>query len=123
MAGDWIVYVVDDDDAVRDSVGLLLECKGYRVRVYASAAMLQRDFPPDRNGCLLLDADMPGMGGVELLNQLRRERITTPAIIIIDGMDPGQDAAAEWVAGMVLQKPFQQGQLVACIEMALGHAP
>jgi DNA-binding response OmpR family regulator len=66
---------------------------------------------------------MPGTGGVELLNQLRRERITTPAIIMIDGMDPGQDAAAEWVAGMVLQKPFQQGQLVACIEMALGRAP
>jgi two-component system, LuxR family, response regulator FixJ len=122
MAEERTVYVVDDDDAVRDSVGLLLECKGYRVRVYASAAMFRRDLPPDRNSCLLLDADMPGIGGVELLNQLRRERITTPAIITIDGVDPRADAEAERVAGIVLQKPFQQGQLVACVAMALGCA-
>lgn len=123
MADHWTVYVVDDDDAVRDSVRLLLECNGYRVHDYPSATMFRSDARPNRNSCLVIDAEMPGMGGVELLNQLRRDRITTPAIIMIDGVDPRRDAEAERVAGIVLQKPFQQGQLIACIEMALDRVP
>jgi CheY-like chemotaxis protein len=66
-------YVIDDDDAVRDSIRILLETSGYAVRSFDSAAALLGGERPVKNSCLIIDVDMPGTGGLELLDRLRRE--------------------------------------------------
>ena len=64
------VYVVDDDEAVRDSLQWLLEGSSYRVRSFASAEDFLSGFEPDGVGCLVLDVRMPGMSGLELQAEL-----------------------------------------------------
>lgn len=63
-----IAHLIDDDQAVRASVQLLLECEGIEVRSYASGDAFLREAAPDRDSCLIIDVDMPGMGGLELLD-------------------------------------------------------
>jgi two-component system, LuxR family, response regulator FixJ len=75
-------YVVDDDDAVRDSIRMLLESQGFTVCTYASGWSFLREARANRNSCLVVDVNMPGMNGLELLDQLRRDGIMVPAIVV-----------------------------------------
>ena len=80
-----IIYVVDDDEAVRDSLSWLLESNGYLVRCYASAdRFLQAVVGPDRDvtACAILDVRMPGMSGLELQEQLLSLAIPMPISFI-----------------------------------------
>ena len=65
-----VVFIVDDDEAVRSSLGRLLESAGFTVMRYASAEEFLADYDPRRVGCLLLDVSMPGMSGLELADIL-----------------------------------------------------
>jgi two-component system, LuxR family, response regulator FixJ len=115
-------YVIDDDDAVRDSILMVLETSGYTVRSFASGAALLRGDRPGKNDCLIIDMDMPGMGGLDLLDRLRCDGVITPAIVMTGGLSARRRAAVDRADAMFLEKPFGVGELVSCIERALGRS-
>lgn len=77
-----IIYLVDDDEALRDSLVWLLESQGFKVEAFASAEAFLRVWRPEFNGCLLLDVRMPGMSGLELHERLRAHYCTLPVMKI-----------------------------------------
>jgi FixJ family two-component response regulator len=113
------VYIVDDDEAVRDSTRLLLESSGFVARDFASADLFLQTDSGDM-GCLLLDLHMPGISGLELLRLIRSRGVKQPVIVISGRRDPAQDADV-WAAGAsaLLSKPFDDQQLLDLIEQAL----
>jgi FixJ family two-component response regulator len=115
------IHVIDDDDAVRESILLLLECFGFPVRSYASSSAFLSESAPDRNGCLLVDVNMPGMSGLELLDRLRAQGTTMPAIIMTGGSITTRILEAlHRVEAVLLKKPFTPDELVACLTKILG---
>ena len=112
-------YVVDDDDAVRDSIRMLLESQGFTVCTYASGWSFLREARANRNSCLVVDVNMPGMNGLELLDQLRRDGIMVPAIVVTGRFDTRIQATVDRAGAVLLAKPFRVGELVGCIERAL----
>ena len=114
------VYVVDDDEAVRDSMRLLLESSGFVARDFASADLFLKTDSADM-GCLLLDLHMPGIAGIELLRLLRSRGVTRPIFVISGRRDPAQDAEALAAgASALLSKPFDDQQLLDLVAQALG---
>jgi len=113
------VCVVDDDEAVRDSMRVLLESHGMTVRDYASArAFLAEDLPA--GGCLLLDLHMPEMTGLELLEKLRADHVGIPAIIMTGRSDAGLRARAQRAGVFAfLDKPVDEDELVDSIAHAM----
>ena len=113
------VYIVDDDEAVRDSMRLLLESSGFLARDFASADLFLHADSADM-GCLLLDLHMPGISGLELLRLIRARGISQPVIVISGRRDPVLDAEV-WAAGAsaLLSKPFDDQQLLDLIQRAL----
>jgi two-component system CheB/CheR fusion protein len=83
------IYVVDDDEAVRDSLKILLMTQGADVRDFDSCENFIAAYEPSTGECLILDVNLPGMSGFDLLSQLRTERILVP-VILISG-NPGTD--------------------------------
>lgn len=77
-----VVFVVDDDPAVRSSLKFALELEGYIVRVFADAAQLLGRGDDEAPGCLIIDYALPGLNGLELLRTLRQRNIAAPAILI-----------------------------------------
>ena len=117
---DPVVYVVDDEFAVRDSLTLLVESNGQAVRSFASAEAFLNDYRPDQPGCLLLDIRMPTMSGLELQDELMARDICIP-IIFISGHARVPDSAHAFRAGAVdfLEKPFDNATLMERIAEAL----
>jgi two-component system response regulator FixJ len=117
-----IAHVIDDDAAVRDSVQLLLECGGIEARLYASAEAFLREAALDHDSCLIIDVDMPGIDGIELLDQLRANGINTPAIVITGaGITGALVSATKRFDAIFLQKPFLPTELLSFVKIALGH--
>lgn len=121
-----IIYVVDDDEAVRDSLSWLLESNGYLVRCYASAdRFLQAVVGPDRDvtACAILDVRMPGMSGLELQEQLLSLAIPMP-ISFITGHGDVSMAVTTMKKGAVdfIEKPFKENELQALVEKMLAVA-
>jgi len=112
------VTIVDDDEAVRDSVRLLLDSSGIATRDYPSADAFLQAEPADMS-CLLLDLHMPGTGGL-----LLRGRGLTLPIIVIGGRRDGALDAQVWAAGAtaILSKPFDDSALLEMVRQALAAA-
>lgn len=118
------VCIVDDDEAVRDSMRVLIESYGYPVRDYASATAFLDDRHVSEPGCLLLDLHMPGMDGLELVELLRRRKILTPAIIVTGQKDPLQLQRVKEAGVMaLLNKPVTDEELIGWVEQALDGRP
>lgn len=118
------VCIVDDDEAVRDSMRVLIESYGYPVRDYASATAFLDDRHVSEPGCLLLDLHMPGMDGLELVELLRRRKILTPAIIVTGQKDPLQLQRVKEAGVMaLLNKPVADEELIGWVEQALDGRP
>ena len=118
--GKPIVYLVDDDDAVRDSLSLLMKSVGLASREFASATEFLAAYEPDQYGCLVLDIRMPGMSGLELQQELRRRQSTLPIIFIsAHGDIPMAVEAVRQGASDFIQKPFDDGELVVKVRDAL----
>lgn len=117
---DSLVYLVDDEYAVRDSLALLIESTGQIVRSFASAEAFLNNYNPEQPGCLLLDVRMPAMSGLELQDELLRRKISIP-IIFISGHAGIPDSAKAFRAGAVdfLEKPFDDEVLLERIEEAI----
>lgn len=115
-----VVYVVDDDDAVRDSLHWLLEASRYRVIGYDSAEQFLADYDPDSIAVAILDVRMPGMSGLELQEALLARKATLP-IIFITGHGDVPMAVEAMQAGAVdfIQKPFRDQDLLDRINQAL----
>ncbi len=115
-----VVWVVDDDEAMRSSLKWLIESVGMRVESFDSADAFLRDHYPGRFGCLLLDVRMPGMSGLDLLEYMERERMMPPTIIITGHGDVPM-AVRAMKAGAVdfIEKPFNDETLLDAIRHAL----
>lgn len=118
-----VVCVVDDDAAVRDSMRVLLESHGLTVRDYASARAFLGDGSNENADCLLLDHHMPEMNGLELLETLRRRKISTAAIVITGRSDNSLRARAERAGALAcLEKPVDEEELFHSIDKAFSLA-
>jgi two-component system response regulator TtrR len=106
------VYIVDDDEAVRDSLRWLLEANGYRVRAYASAESFLLEYDEQQPGVLIVDVRMPGMSGLELQEQLILRHSTMP-IVFITGHGDVPMAVSTMKKGAIdfLEKPFNETDL------------
>jgi FixJ family two-component response regulator len=114
------VLVVDDDSAVRLSLGFLLETASFAVRLFASGRELLASSQFPETGCVLVDYDMPGLGGLELLRQLRLRQVALPCILITGKLGDGiRRAAIAAGASAVLEKPFESEDLIQAIHAAL----
>ena len=115
-----IVNIVDDEEAVRDSLQWLLESAGHAVAVHASAEAFLSSYRPDQPGCLVLDIRMPGMSGLELQDELIRLGHAIPIIFITGHGDvPTAVSAVKKGAVEFLEKPFSDQALLSLIENAL----
>ena len=108
------VYIVDDDEAVRDSLRWLLEGSGFNVRTFHSAESFLNAYTPGHFAVLILDVRMGGMSGIELHDELLRQRYDLPLIFMTGHGDVGM-AVARMKLGAVdfLEKPFDDKQLIS----------
>ena len=114
------VFVVDDDDAVRASLRLLLKSVGLPVETYASAQEFLGGYDPDRAGALVLDIRMPGMSGLELQQKLNEIHAIVPIVFITGHGDvPMAVEAMQHGAVDFIQKPFRDQDLIDRINQAL----
>jgi len=114
------VFIVDDDEEVRDSLKLLIESVGLETETFDSAETYLKSFDPSRAGCLILDVRMKGMSGLSLQEHLSKEAIHPP-IIIITGHGDVQMAVKAVKAGAseFLEKPFNEQLLLDSIHVAI----
>ena len=114
------VFVVDDDEGVRNSLRFLLKSVGLTTRALASATEFLDTYKPNQPGCLVLDVRMPGMSGLELQQQLNLRGATIPVIFITGHGDvPMAVEAMQHGAFDFLQKPFRDQELIDRIQRAL----
>jgi FixJ family two-component response regulator len=114
------VFVVDDDDALRDSLRWLLEAHGYQVALYDSAERFLADAAAMQPGCLLLDVRMPGMGGQELFDALIERGSRMPVVFITGHGDvPMAVAAVKKGAVDFIEKPFSEADLLRLVGQCL----
>lgn len=114
------VFVIDDDEAVRDALSLHLDLAGLPARTFASAGDFLAAITPEQGGCAVIDIRMPDMDGLSLQQEMVRRGLTLP-IIIITGHGDVPAAVAAFRAGAVdfLQKPFNEDQLIERVREAI----
>lgn len=121
-----VVFVVDDDAAIRDSLVLLLSLKGIRTLAFANADSVLQAFDAKWRGCFLVDLRMPGLSGIELLKALRDRGSLLPLIIMTAHGDvPSARAALKGGALDFLEKPIDDEVLFEVLDSAfaeLGNA-
>ena len=116
------VYLVDDDEALRDSLVWLLESSGYKVCAFDSAEAFLQVFNLSMRGCLVLDVRMPGMSGLELFDVLRERHCPLPAIFITGHGDvPMAVKAVKRGAMDFIEKPFGDRDILGLIEDSLAR--
>jgi RNA polymerase sigma factor (sigma-70 family) len=115
-----LVFVVDDEPAVRDSLALLLRSVGLPTRTFESAQAFLEAFRPVPNSCLLADVRMPGMSGLELQEALRTRGLDVP-IIVLTGHGDVAMAVRAMKAGAAdfIEKPYNDQVLIDAVHRAL----
>jgi FixJ family two-component response regulator len=117
------VYVVDDDEAVRDSIQWLLEGQDYRVRCFESAEVFLARYDPREVACLIIDIRMNGMSGLDLQDRLLERQSPLPVAFITGhgdvplAVDTMKKGAMDFI-----QKPFKENELVSLVERMLAQA-
>jgi len=117
-----MIFIVDDDESVRDSLRLLLECAGFEVRVFGSCGEFLAADRIGEGDCLILDVHMMGMSGLDLLERMRGRGDRVPVILITGRLDTAiqrRDQAAGALA--VVEKPYKAGKILALVRHALGR--
>ena len=120
MSPDQVVFVVDDDAAVRDSLRWLMDSVGLRVEPFDSGEAFLDAVTPDREGCVLLDLRMPGLSGLEVHAQLRERGVELP-VIVVSGHGDVPMAVRALKSGVAdfIEKPFKDQELLDCVQQAL----
>ncbi|QPT41266.1 response regulator transcription factor [Oligella ureolytica] len=118
-----VIFVVDDDDAVRDSLRLLLETQNYQVQTFASGEEFLEQYNPNLVSVLITDVRMPGMSGLQLQEQLIERKATLP-IIFITGHGDVNMAVSTMKKGAVdfIEKPFNLDEINPVITRFLDQA-
>jgi FixJ family two-component response regulator len=114
------ISIVDDDESMREALVGLMESHGYSARAFESAASFLASDSRRRTDCLITDIQMPGMTGLEMLSRLAAAGESLPTILLT--VRPDQGARAEALRAGVccyLSKPFDEGDLLACIRSAV----
>jgi two-component system response regulator FixJ len=120
MADDIVIHVVDDDDAVRESLRFLLGINGFRVRGWKSGTTLLAALPLPGPGCIVLDVRMPDLDGVTVLRRLRERGSQLPVIVITGHADvPLAVRAMKAGADDFREKPYTEQEILESIRTAL----
>ncbi len=120
---DAMVVVIDDDDAFRHSLTMMLAAFGFEVRSFASAEEFIAVFDGGTRGCLLIDVHMPGLDGFHAIEELRRRGLSMPALLMSGRPDAAMRKRAA-AAGLppVMEKPTPASVLIDAVRRALGPA-
>ena len=117
------VYVIDDDEAVRDSLNFLLDSADFKVTLFETALNFLDTLPGLDFGCVVSDVRMPGLDGIELLKRMKAARSTFPIVIMTGHGDvPLAVEAMKLGAVDFLEKPFEDDRLIGMIETAIRQA-
>src|SRR4051812_40722003 len=117
------VHVVEDDPSVRKCIARLLLALKCPVRTFDSAEQFLAETPPGARGCLVLDVRLPGMTGLQLLEQLTRDQWRLPTILIsAEFTDTAREDAPRLGAVSILDKPFDKDHFLTTIRAALADA-
>lgn len=120
------VFVIDDEDSVRNSLDALLNVVGYETQSFATAADFLKalaDTDPQRPRCLILDLQLPDMNGLDLLNELTSRDESMPTIVMTGhGDDEFESTATQRNAVAFFHKPFDTSELLNVISGVLAHA-
>jgi two-component system, LuxR family, response regulator FixJ len=123
MSDNRVVHIVDDDDAVRQSLAFLLSSAGLPVRLYDSAGAFLAGLASVQGGCVITDVRMPDMTGIELLRKMKAQDCGLPAIVITGHGDVAL-AVEAMKAGAIdfIEKPFDEDAILSAVQSALDHA-
>lgn len=115
-----IVHVIDDDDALRESLAFLLRSAKIDVQSYPSATAFLDALPPPRAGCVITDVRMPGLSGLDLLRRLKDLKVAIPVIVVTGHGDVALAVEAMKIGAVdFLEKPFDDEVLLASVRAAL----
>ncbi len=119
---DRIVYLVDDDEAIRRSAGFMLKTSGYQVKAYPSGVELLKEAKELAPGCILLDVRMPDMDGLQVQQALKERGIGLP-VIVMTGHGDVNVAVQAMKAGAVdfIEKPFEKAVLLSAIDEGIAR--
>lgn len=122
MTGIPTVFVLDDDDAVRDALAALLASNGHAVKSYGSGEAFLADLRADFTGCVVLDVRMPGLSGLELQERLAEMQVRLP-VIIVTGHGDLPMAVRAMKAGAVdfIEKPYREEAILESVREALSR--
>ena len=116
------IYMVDDDEAVTDSLHALLETFGFKVQSYGSGTEFLADEQNRAAGRLLIDQHMPGASGLDVVDSLRKEGVQIPTILISGRLDPStRERATRLGVRELLDKPVPVGRLIQAIRTMLAE--
>jgi len=123
MSEPQTVFIVDDDDGVRESLAVLLEAGGFNVAQFSSGSAFLAAVKPAQNGCLVLDVRMPGLSGLEVQARLGELSVSLP-VIIMTGHGDLKMAVQAMKAGAVdfIEKPYNPENLTAAVRAALSKS-
>jgi FixJ family two-component response regulator len=117
---DPTVFVIDDDEAVSDAIGMLVRASGLKAGIFRSASSFLHQFRPEQPGCLVLDIRMPGMNGLELQDELNARCATLPIVFLTGYGDiPMAVRALKQGAFDFIEKPHDEDRLVDVVRGAL----
>jgi two-component system response regulator FixJ len=117
-----VIYVIDDDEAVRQSLEFLLKTAGIKVRGFESAGEFLDILPQVDCGCVVTDVRMPGITGIELLRRVKESSADLPVIVITGHGDISLAVEAMKIGAVdFLEKPFDDDQLIAAVRSALSR--
>jgi len=114
-----IIFVVDDDEAVRDSLQSMMKSEGFEVRAFSNGHDLLNEASLPAIGCLVVDYHMPAMNGLELVSALRGRGVSIPAILITGNPTKYVRDRASAIAVLVVEKPWLGSYLVDCVREAI----
>jgi two-component system response regulator FixJ len=117
------VYVIDDDEAMRDSLNFLLDSSGFEVTLFETAQQFLETLPALAFGCVVSDVRMPGIDGIELLKRLKALHSALPIVVMTGHGDvPLAVEAMKLGAVDFLEKPFDDDRLIGMVESAIRQA-
>jgi two-component system, LuxR family, response regulator FixJ len=116
-----LIIVVDDDDAVRNSLKFSLEVEGFAVRLFADGAEVLDAPELARCACLVIDQNMRGMSGLETVRKLRDRHVAVPAILISGGVSKAIHKTARDAGIDVIEKPIHGNALIEGIRAVIKH--
>lgn len=116
---DSVVIVIDDDDAVRNSLRFSLEIEGFRVETFANGEELLGQVKLPACGCLIIDQNLPKARGLEIVAELRRRNFLAPTILITSHPSESVRRQAQSAGIPIIEKPLLSGVLVDMVQHAM----